>query len=281
MQRLAHSALGLDGLEQRPRRVARDRRSSSRRPSFRRRDRLTRPSPLSSIRTSCVLRAMRRANASGCPMAQVNGSTVTASAPPSPAAAHAMVRAQHVHPGIAPGSSCAVRFLRRTARVPRLRSAPHACASAIPAGAQPGAWRCRETGPHRRQRRQRSSAMHPQARRRSPPWRADRRQGSPGRTQAPGPPWRRLRDRWSVCQQRRDARHRHRVSGEAGRDVERLGHGMIEAAGAGQRAQRIGVEAADGVGVRDTLLGAKPPSGCRPRRACTRRHADRPGTCRA
>ena len=51
----------------------------------------TRPSELSSCSTRCVLRAMRRAKASGLPSAQVKGSTVTASAPPSAPPAQAMV----------------------------------------------------------------------------------------------------------------------------------------------------------------------------------------------
>jgi hypothetical protein len=45
----------------------------------------------SSRRTSCVLRATRRANASGNPSASVWGSTVIASAPASPAAKLAIV----------------------------------------------------------------------------------------------------------------------------------------------------------------------------------------------
>ena len=46
----------------------------------------SRPRPLSSIRTRSVFRAIRRAKASGLPMAHVNGNTVIASAPPIAAA---------------------------------------------------------------------------------------------------------------------------------------------------------------------------------------------------
>ena len=46
-----------------------------------------------------VLRAIRRPNASGRPSGLSNGSTVTASAPPTPAAKAATRGAQHVHPG--------------------------------------------------------------------------------------------------------------------------------------------------------------------------------------
>ena len=47
--------------------------------------------PASSSRTSCALRATRRAKRSGRPRAAVNGSTVIASAPPTPAENTAMV----------------------------------------------------------------------------------------------------------------------------------------------------------------------------------------------
>ena len=56
----------------------------------------------SSRSTSCVLRAARRANASGRPSGAVCGSTVIASAPPKPAAATAIGGAEHVHVRIAP-----------------------------------------------------------------------------------------------------------------------------------------------------------------------------------
>ncbi len=52
---------------------------------------VTRAAALSSWSTSWVLRAMRRAKASGLPSAQLNGSTVMASAPPKAAPAQAMV----------------------------------------------------------------------------------------------------------------------------------------------------------------------------------------------
>ena len=54
----------------------------------------------SSIRISCVLRAMRRAKASGRPIAWVNGRTVIASAPPIPAATGGDRAAQNIGPGI-------------------------------------------------------------------------------------------------------------------------------------------------------------------------------------
>ncbi len=59
---------------------------------------ITRAAALSSCSTRCVLRAMRRANASGLPSAQVKGSTVIASAPPNAAPAQAtVVRSMFTH----------------------------------------------------------------------------------------------------------------------------------------------------------------------------------------
>ena len=55
-----------------------------------------------SSRTSCVLRAMRRAKRSGNPSAAVNGRTVIASAPPNAAAKAAMRGAEDIHLRIAP-----------------------------------------------------------------------------------------------------------------------------------------------------------------------------------
>ena len=52
----------------------------------------------SSSSTDWVFRAMRRANASGSPTAASNGSTVTASAPPTPADSPAtVVRSMFTH----------------------------------------------------------------------------------------------------------------------------------------------------------------------------------------
>ena len=98
LQRARHAALGLDLLEQSPTPCWRVARSASRRTRSRARDRSRAPRALSSCSTRCVLRAMRRANASGLPSAQVKGSTVMASAPPNAAPAQAtVVRSMFTH----------------------------------------------------------------------------------------------------------------------------------------------------------------------------------------
>ena len=131
LQRARHAALGFDLLEQLPGFPGQLIRQLLDEPGAVRRDRSRVPSALSSCSTRCVLRAMRRAKASGLPSAQVKGSTVIASAPPNAAPAQADGGAQHVHPRIAPrhhalrGGGRHVHLLRRHAGPAGIRDARH------------------------------------------------------------------------------------------------------------------------------------------------------------
>ena len=146
----------------------------------------------SSSRIVDVLRAIRRANASGSPSAWSNGSTVTESAPPTPARQTGHRRAQHVHPRIAPRHHHRRRHrvlaLRAGGRRPRTPRRP-----APTAGARRAAWRWSGTG--RRWPRTGTPAGRRPLRRRAPPRSApaDRRRRSPANCPAPGRPSRRPR----------------------------------------------------------------------------------------